>query len=303
MVDTSISGTDEVVENKSKEITLQTLLANGAHYGHSTTSWCPKMAPYLYGTKSVVNYKRRYSAASKDVYIFNLDLTLRFWRKARELIVNNASTGGSMLLVGTKAQCREVVEREAERSGCFYVNHKWVGGVLTNFDTTRQSVARMDEIERLLVAADNTESKINFTKKERLVLQRELDKLNKKFGGIRNMTALPAMVFVVDVCKNAIAVTEAKKLNIPVIGITDSNADPDKIDHIIPANDDAAGTIDLILTNVADAVLEGKAIFDEKKALLSKEEVPEETPGVPETIEDPTPSVTGTFTVERKRSK
>jgi small subunit ribosomal protein S2 len=242
-----------------EEITIQSLLSSGAHYGHVTEAWSPKMAPYLCGSKSVVDTKRR-DNNKKDIYIFDLELTLKLWRRARKVIVENARKGGTILFIGVKPQCKEIIKREADRSGSFYVCNKWVGGLLTNFQTLNASVKRIELLEKQLT---NKELSTHYTKKELLLKQRELDTLLKKFGGVRSMTQPPDMLFIVDVSKNHIAVAEATALGIPVVGITDSNADPDSITHIIPANDDAAGAINLIVSNVADAVIEGKQMLQE----------------------------------------
>lgn len=274
----------EKAQPELQEVTIQSLLSTGAHYGHTTTSWCPKMAPYLYGTKSV----NKRSRGTKNVYIFNLDLTLRLWRRARKAIVDNAAAGGSILFVGTKPQSREIIRREALRSGSPFVDYKWVGGLLTNEKTVRQSINKMTEIENLLAAHKDTESNIRLTKKEALLMQRDLDKLDKKFGGIRGKSA-PTMMFVIDTARNHIAIEEAQALDIPIVAITDSNSDPDNIDYIIPANDDATGALNLLISNVADAVLEGKGLATdasmlEERAMLEEYDFSE---GVRGAILDP----------------
>ena len=204
---------EEVQENQSteeqeerREITVQTMLESGAHFGHKTAYWNPKMAPYLHGSRN-------------GVYIFNLDRTFALWRKAREKIVDTVSNGGNILLVGPKKQCSEVLEREAKRCGSFYISHKWVGGLLTNFDTVRKSIKEMKKIRETLGLANSEDSDVNFTKKEKLLMQEELDKLERKFGGIEDMTALPDMIFIVDIVRYKIVVDEARKLHIPIIGI------------------------------------------------------------------------------------
>lgn len=261
MDDIQASGVDDLPTDKTKDITLQSLLSSGAHYGHATEAWCPKMAPYLYGTKSVRDKKFR---NTKDVYIFNLDLTIQFWEVARKAIFKNAAAGGSLLFVGTKPQGRAIIEREALRCNSHYICHKWVGGILTNFGTLRQSVAKMDKIEQLLASNADPDSKVSLVKKEALLRQKDLNKLIHKFGGIRTMQQTPTMMFVMDIANNHTAVAEAKALHIPIVGIADSNADPESIDYIIPANDDATGALNLIISNVANAVIAGQNAYQEK---------------------------------------
>jgi small subunit ribosomal protein S2 len=230
-----------------KRISIKTMLESGTHFGHHKSFWNPKMAVYLYGTRN-------------DVHIINLENTLKMWRKVEDMITKETAKGKTILFVGTKLPARDIVQKEAERCGFFYMTNKWPGGVLTNFDTIRKSVKKMVDLEEFLKKADSENSKIKISKKERLFKQRELDKLIKNLNGIREMKRLPDMVFVVDAVKDHIAVEEAKKLGIPVIGLADSNIDPAILDYPIPANDDARGTINLFVSNVAEAALSGRQI-------------------------------------------
>ena len=230
-------------------IELTHLIEAGAHFGHLTRRWNPKMKPYIFMEKN-------------RIHIIDLKKSLGLLNQAYEEMVNSVSQGSSILFVGTKKQAKGVIESEAKRCGMNWVSERWLGGMLTNFSTIRKSVKRLQNIEKQ--ETDGTFEKI--TKKERLFLTRERDKLKKILEGVETMSRLPGVVFVVDIKKEDIAVKEAKRLNVPVFAIVDTNCDPDPIDHIIPANDDAVKTIELIVKHMADAAIEGQAKFKERKA-------------------------------------
>ena len=230
-------------------IELTHLIEAGAHFGHLTRRWNPKMKPYIFMEKN-------------GIHIIDLKKSLGLLNQAYQEMVETVSQGGSILFVGTKKQAKGVIESEAKRCGMNWVSERWLGGMLTNFSTIRKSVKRLQNIEKQ--ETDGTFEKI--TKKERLFLTRERDKLKKILEGVETMSKLPGAVFVVDIKKEDIAVKEAKRLNIPVFAMVDTNCDPGPIDHIIPANDDAVKTIELIIKNMADAVFEGQAKFKERKA-------------------------------------
>jgi small subunit ribosomal protein S2 len=230
-------------------IELTHLIEAGAHFGHLTRRWNPKMKPYIFMEKN-------------GIHIIDLKKSLGLLNQAYHEMVEAVSQGGSILFVGTKKQAKGVIESEAKRCGMNWVSERWLGGMLTNFSTIRKSVKRLQNIEKQ--ETDGTFEKI--TKKERLFLTRERDKLKKILEGVETMAKLPGAVFVVDIKKEDIAVKEAKRLNIPVFAMVDTNCDPDPIDYAIPANDDAVKTIELIIKHMADAVIEGQAKHKERKA-------------------------------------
>ena len=230
-------------------IELTHLIEAGAHFGHLTRRWNPKMKPYIFMEKN-------------GIHIIDLKKSLGLLNQAYHQMVEAVSQGGSILFVGTKKQAKGVIESEAKRCGMNWVSERWLGGMLTNFSTIRKSVKRLQNIEKQ--ETDGTFEKI--TKKERLFLTRERDKLKKILEGVETMAKLPGAVFVVDIKKEDIAVKEAKRLNIPVFAMVDTNCDPDPIDYAIPANDDAVKTIELIIKHMADAVIEGQAKHKERRA-------------------------------------
>jgi len=230
-------------------IELAHLIEAGAHFGHLTRRWNPKMKPYIFMEKN-------------GIHIIDLKKSLGLLIRAHQEMVEAVSQGSTILFVGTKKQAKGVVESEAKRCGMNWVSERWLGGMLTNFSTIRKSVKRLQNIEKQ--ETDGTFEKI--TKKERLFLTRERDKLKKILEGVETMSRLPGVVFVVDIKKEDIAVKEARRLNIPVFAMVDTNCDPDPIDNVIPANDDAVKTIELIVKHMADAVIEGQAKFKERKA-------------------------------------
>ena len=230
-------------------IELTHLIEAGAHFGHLTRRWNPKMKPYIFMEKN-------------GIHIIDLKKSLGLLNQAYHQMVEAVSQGGSILFVGTKKQAKGVIESEAKRCGMNWVSERWLGGMLTNFSTIRKSVKRLQNIEKQ--ETDGTFEKI--TKKERLFLTRERDKLKKILEGVETMAKLPGAVFVIDIKKEDIAVKEAKRLNIPVFAMVDTNCDPDPIDYVIPANDDAVKTIELIIRHMADAVIEGQAKHKERRA-------------------------------------
>lgn len=229
-------------------INIKTLMDAGAHYGHQTQRWNPKMLPYIYGARN-------------GVHIINLDLTLKKWEVARKYIVDRVALGGNVLFVATKVQAKDIVKEEALRCGAFYIASRWLGGCLSNFQTIKKSIERMRKMENLLAESAVEGSKIRINKKERLDISRQVGKLETNLGGIRNMKKVPDVIFLVDVVKEQIAIAEANRLHIPVVALVDTNADPGDVHFPIPSNDDAARTLKLFLSGVADAILEGRAIF------------------------------------------
>jgi small subunit ribosomal protein S2 len=239
------NGMEEITKTQEKSmasVTMRQMLEAGLHFGHQTRRWNPKMKPYIYGPRN-------------GIYIVNLDITMKLFRKAYSSMVEAVANGGSVLFVCTKRQGQTIVKEEAERCGMFFINHRWLGGMLTNFQTIKHSVDRLKKIEAM--QADGSINR--FPKKEILQMEKERIKLDRNIGGIKNMRSLPDVLFVVDPKKEDIGVGEANKLNIPVIALTDTNCDPDGIDFIIPGNDDAIRAIKLISSMMAEAVLEGKA--------------------------------------------
>ena len=230
-------------------VELTQLIQAGAHFGHLTRRWNPKMKPYIFMEKN-------------GIHIIDLKKTQTLLIDASNKMMELVGEGKSVLFVGTKKQAKNVIETEARRSRSNWVSERWLGGMLTNFSTIRKSVKRLKNIEKQ--ETDGTFEKI--TKKERLFLTRELGKLKKVLEGVESMNKLPGALFVVDIRKESIAVKEAIRLNIPVFAIVDTNCDPDIIDYLIPANDDAVKTIELITKSMADAIVEGQAKLDEKKA-------------------------------------
>ena len=222
-------------------ITMREMLEAGVHFGHQTRFWNPKMAPYIYGHRN-------------KIHIINLEKTLPLFQEAMKFVRQIAAKRGTVLMIGTKRQAREVVAMEAKRAGMPFVDQRWLGGMMTNFKTVKASLKKLKDMQAQIEAG--TEIRI---KKEQLMFQRELVKLEKDIGGIQDMNALPDAMFVIDVGYHKIAVAEAKKLGIPIIGVVDSNHSPIGIDYVIPGNDDSSKALALYARAVADAVLEGKA--------------------------------------------
>ena len=257
---------------------MKELLEAGVHFGHQTRRWNPKMKPYIFGSRN-------------GIHIIDLQKTVSLFKEIHDFIVRIVSERYSVLFVGTKKQGHDAIIEESERCGMFYVVNRWLGGTLTNFQTIRKSIARLKELESM-----KTDGSINrYTKKEVLKMEKELFKLEKNLGGIKDMDELPGAVFIVDPKREHIAVKETKKMGIPVIAITDTNCDPDDIDYIIPGNDDAIRSIRLICSKIADACITGHNIAEERlraeaEALKETEEDQESQP-VPSDEEKEGPEV------------
>lgn len=235
----------------SKSASVEELLKSGAHFGHLTRRWNPKMKEFIFMSRN-------------GIHIIDLKKTEAYLKEALNEVSELARAGKTILFVGTKKQAQEIIKTEAIRCGMPFITHRWLGGMLTNFSTVRKSISRMEEIEKM--KQDGTFDEI--TKKEGLMLDREREKLEQTLGGIANMNRLPGAIFVVDTIKEHIAMNEAVKLNIPIIAMVDTNSDPDIPDFIVPANDDSARTIQLITSLVADAIIEGNA---EREAMKEEE--------------------------------
>jgi small subunit ribosomal protein S2 len=271
-------------------VTMRQMLEAGVHFGHQTRFWHPKMRPYIFGERN-------------RIHIINLEKTLPLFNEAMGYMTKLAGNGGSVLFVGTKRQATEIIGEEAARCGSPYVNHRWLGGMLTNYRTVKKSIERLKMLESIL--ADETSSQ-KLSKKELLTLDRERVKLEKSLGGIKEMSGLPDALFVVDVGHEYIAVSEAKKLGIPVVGVVDSNCKPDGVDYVIPGNDDAIRAIQLYARAAADALLAGRE--QHQAAIVSGDdefiEVKDEQPKVKITARKKTAAVAPTVTVvEEEKSE
>jgi len=223
------------------EVTMRRMLEAGVHFGHRTRFWSPKMSPYIFDSRN-------------KIHIINLEKTLPLYRDAVNFLGKVAADKGTILFVGTKRQASEVIREQAERCSSPYVNHRWLGGMLTNYQTSKNSITRLIDLEE----STEGENASRLSKKENLQLEREKSKLNRSLSGIRNMKGLPDVLFVIDVDIERIAVAEAKKLGIPIVAIVDTNSSPDGIDYVVPGNDDAISAIRLYLEGVSDAILEGR---------------------------------------------
>ncbi|TRZ94236.1 MAG: 30S ribosomal protein S2 [Rhodocyclaceae bacterium] len=221
--------------------TMRQMLEAGVHFGHQTRFWNPKMAPYIFGHRN-------------KIHIINLEKTLAKYQEAIAFVKKMAAKKGTILFVSTKRQAREIIAEEAQRCGMPFVDDRWLGGMMTNFKTLKLSVKRLKDLEQAML--DGNFEKLS--KKETLTLQREMDKLRKSIGGIKDMGGLPDAIFIIDVGYHKIAITEASKLGIPVIGVVDTNHSPEGVAYVIPGNDDSSGAIRLYARGVADAILEGK---------------------------------------------
>lgn len=244
-------------------ITMRELLEAGVHFGHQTKRWNPKMKQYIFGARN-------------GIYIVDLSKTAKMYREAHDFISKITSSGKKILFVGTKKQARESIYEEANRAEQYYVQNRWLGGMLTNFQTIKKSIDRLNHLNTI----ENDGTINQYPKKERLKLGKERAKLDATLGGIRLMKDLPGAIFIIDPKNEAIAVREGKRLGIPIVAVVDTNCDPDDIDYIIPGNDDAIRAIRLISSRIADACIEGAEKFAEKKAAQSdKTETSEETAG------------------------
>jgi small subunit ribosomal protein S2 len=259
-------------------INMKELLEAGVHFGHQTRRWNPKMKPYIFGARN-------------GIHIIDLQKTVRLFKIAYEFIVRTVSEGYPVLFVGTKKQGHDSIVEESERCGMFFIVNRWLGGTLTNFQTIKKSIKRMKDIERM-----KEDGSINrYTKKEILKMEKELFKLERNLGGIKNMDELPGAIFVVDPKREKIAVKEGRKLGIPVIAIADSNCDPDEIDFILPGNDDAIRAIRLFCSKIANACIEGHNLAEERlraeAELLKEQEITEEEVIVSDESEEGGPEV------------
>jgi len=225
---------------------MKELLEAGVHFGHQTRRWNPKMKPFIFGKRN-------------GIHIVDLQKTLRYFDEAAEFIRDLAANGHNVLFVGTKRQAQDAIREEAVRCGMFYMNHRWLGGTMTNFRTIRKSIDRFKEIESTLAAEDS-----HLTKKERIRLERQRRKMDRALGGIKDMERLPEALFVIDTVHEHIAVKEANRLGIPVIAVVDTNCDPEEVDFPVPGNDDAIRAIRLFTSRIADSVLEGLNLADER---------------------------------------
>ena len=229
-------------------VTMKELLEAGVHFGHQTKRWNPKMKPYIFGARN-------------GIYIVDLQKTVRMFKTAYEFITDTVAGGKSVLFVGTKKQARDSIYEEANRCEMFYVHNRWLGGMMTNFQTVKKSIDRLNYLNNI----ENDGSIEMFPKKERLKLGKERNKLDSTLGGIRTMNKLPGAVFVVDPKNEAIAVREARRLNIPIVAIVDTNCDPDEINYVIPGNDDAIRAIRLVSSRMADACIKGQKLHKERQ--------------------------------------
>jgi small subunit ribosomal protein S2 len=229
-------------------VTMKELLEAGVHFGHQTKRWNPKMKPYIFGARN-------------GIYIIDLQKTVRMFKTAYDFISDTTASGKSVLFVGTKKQAREAIYEEANRCEMFYVHNRWLGGMMTNFQTIKKSIDRLNYLNNI----ENDGSINLFPKKERLKLAKERGKLDSTLGGIRNMSKLPGAMFVIDPKNEAIAVREGRRLGIPIVAIVDTNCDPDEVDYAIPGNDDAIRAIRLVASRMADACADGQKRFAEKR--------------------------------------
>lgn len=240
-------------------ITMKELLEAGVHFGHRTHRWNPKMKRYIYGSRN-------------GIYIIDLHQTLKLFEEAREFIQEVASTGANVLFVGTKKQAQEAVESAAKECGMYYVNQRWLGGMLTNFGTIQGRIGRLRELEKM--EAEGVFEQL--TKKEAAKLREERDKLERYLGGIKDMPGMPGAIFIVDLKKERIALLEARKLEIPVVAIVDTNCDPDEVDYVIPGNDDAIRAIKLMAGKMAEAINEVRPMPEVEEEAVEEEENAEE---------------------------
>jgi small subunit ribosomal protein S2 len=247
-------------------VTMKEMLEAGVHFGHETKRWDPKMKSYIY-------------AARNGIYIIDLQKTVQLFKEAYSFVRDLAARGEYILFVGTKKQAQDSIFEEATRCNMFYVNRRWLGGMLTNFQTIKKSIDQLNKLE----AMKNEDIYSLLPKKEVLQLEKQRERLEKSLGGIKNMDRLPGAVFVIDLKKERIAVSEARKLGIPSVGIVDTNCDPDEVDYIVPGNDDAIRAIRLFSSRIADAVIEGRQIYE--KALQEEQPEEEVEPGEAEPME------------------
>jgi len=235
------------MEGSMSTVTMKELLEAGVHFGHETKRWDPKMKPYIFGARN-------------GIYIIDLQKTVQLFKEVYQFVRDIVGKGEYLLFVGTKKQAQETIQDHATRCGMFYVNHRWLGGMLTNFQTIKRSIDRLNKLE----AMKNEEIYNLLPKKEAMELEKERNRLEKFLGGIKNMDRLPGAIFIVDPKKEKIAVREARKIGIPSIGIVDTNCNPEELDYIIPGNDDAIRAIHLFTSKIADAAIEGKQLYEKQ---------------------------------------
>ena len=228
-------------------VTMKDLLESGVHFGHQVKRWNPKMKKFIFGQRN-------------GIYIIDLQKTVKMFEVAYNFIKDSSSRGETVLFVGTKKQAQDVIIEEAQKAGAYFVNQRWLGGMLTNFNTIKQGIAKLKKIEKM--KEDGTYELL--TKKEVSKYENERTRLDKNLSGVKNMTKLPSIIFIIDPKKEALAVAEAKKLSIPIVSLVDTNCDPDDIDYVIPGNDDAIRSIRLLSSKMAEAVIEGKSILNKK---------------------------------------
>jgi small subunit ribosomal protein S2 len=231
------------------DVTMKNLLEAGVHFGHQTSRWNPKMKRYIFGARN-------------GIYIIDLQQTVKMFRDAYNFVRDRTAEGGQLLMVGTKTQAQDAIREEAERCGAFYVNARWLGGMLTNFQTIKLSIERLRKLDEML---EDPQLLNALTKREMQGLRRERDKLLSSLGGMTNMRKLPDLIFVIDPCKEEIAVKEANKLGVPVVAVVDTNCDPDLVDYRIPGNDDAIRAIRLFCAAIAEAVIDGRNAYEERQ--------------------------------------
>jgi small subunit ribosomal protein S2 len=253
-------------------ISMKLLLEAGVHFGHQTNKWNPKMKPYIFGARN-------------GIYIIDLQQTVGMFQAAYDFVVNVVAEGRDVLFIGTKKQSQEAVKEEAERCGMPFVNQRWLGGMLTNFNTISKRIERLNALQKMF-ADDSIKA---FPKKEIMKLQKEMNKLDKVLGGIKLIKRVPGGLFVVDPKRESIAVKEARKLRIPIVAIVDTNCDPDDIDYVIPGNDDAIRAIKLFASKIADAVVDGKKRFEENIQADTDKEVQAETMTAGDAMESDVP--------------
>jgi small subunit ribosomal protein S2 len=252
-------------------VTMKELLEAGVHFGHQTRRWNPKMEPFIFGARN-------------GIHIIDLQKTVQYFKVAYNFVVEKVAEGGVVLFVGTKKQAQDAIIEEAQRCGMFYVNHRWLGGMLTNYATIARSIERLRAFEAM--KEDGTIKR--FPKKEILMMEKRAAKLERALGGIKNMGRLPDVVYVVDPRKEDIAVREARKMHVPLVAIVDSNCDPTEIDYPIPGNDDAIRAIRLLTARIADAAIEGKKLAEERlQGLTDKEAAAELEPRAPTEVPAP----------------
>ena len=238
-------------------VTMKELLEAGVHFGHQTRRWNPKMEPYIFGARN-------------GIHIIDLQKTVQFFKRAHNFVVEKVADGGAVLFVGTKKQAMDAIAEEAKRSSMFFVNHRWLGGMLTNYLTISRSIDRLKNFEAM--KEDGTLRR--FPKKEVLVMEKKAAKLERALGGIKDMGRLPDCLFVVDPRKETIAIQEARKMHIPIVAIVDSNCDPTEIDYPIPGNDDAIRAIRLLTSRIADACIEGARLREVRLQAMTDKELP-----------------------------